>query len=206
MIESAGGPTPSHSQLTEQPAEPQAELPVSPPEPPANPNIPKLQSLIQSFNISVDQLPPDLKEQYEELVAKDLTPEEYKKSIIGFMNGIKTRTELDLSKDALHNLDDTINLFSSNQITPEQITQAIKGYINGETVGLSPEQRSQANQALNELSEETKKPEGERNQEVIKEKTSTLMRILKSLGAIIMALLGFSIWRGFKEAQAAPQR
>lgn len=179
----------------------------------ANPNT-RLQQFLQQFNIPVADLPPGLKSQYKRLVAgqkddrTDMTPKEYQESISQFIDGIRDeKVQLNLSPQALDNLTRTLALIQSGQIKPEQITVILRGYINDPVTNLPEADKKAAEAAIDDLEAEVKKPEAERDQKVVKEKTSTLMKILKSLGAIIMALLGFSIWRGFKEGSAqGPQR
>ena len=162
--------------------------------------VPKLQNFLTEFNIPFDKLSQPLKDQYGFLVeGKDEQGNEmdsmtYKRSFENFIEAVKNSQELGLKPEQQKKLEIFKTFINSEDVNFDQLVLGLKGHVES-SKALNTEQKIEANQTIDELSEAQKKGDEPK----VKEKTKKLFNILKYVGIAILVLFGISLFKSFGE-------
>ncbi len=185
------------------------EKPVAevPPEAKITTTVPRLQEFLKQFQIPLEKLPQPLQDQYNHLVegkneqGEEMVGQEYKENLEIFISSVKNSPELNLDKKQQDGLESFKVFLNSKEINLDQIVTGFRGYIQS-SEALTPEQKTEATQTIDELQEAQKKGD----EPAIKEKTNKLVNILKYVGIAILALLGISLFKNFSEMSGGAGR
>jgi len=162
--------------------------------------IPKLQDFLTQFNIPFDRLSQPLKDQYNLLIngqdeqGKEVDSLTYKHNLENFIDAVKNSQELGLKSEQQQGLESFKIFINSKDINLDQLVSGFKGYVDS-SKALNIEQKTEANQVIDELRDAQKKGD----EPLVKEKTGKLFNILKYVGIAILALLGISLFKSFSE-------
>jgi hypothetical protein len=158
----------------------------------------QLDQLLQSADVPFESLSPELQKQYTELSKQGANvPKEAYEQLFERINQ-ETNTKLNEAQKT--QLAELQRNFSAN---PDAFFRSLNQTIqDSQNSAVSAEEKKDASELVNAIQEETKKPEDKQKPQLIQEKVNSLMGILKKLGAIISAIFGFFIYKGFKAGNA----
>jgi len=212
------GEAPSQT-ITNQPAEVQVQplVNATPLEKPVTDpaiiraNVDKMLGAIPKINITPDSLPADLQQilvniqANKDEVGKPFTnAAQYKESLEKFLRLSTGSAESKLSDEQKNQMKDVYELVHGLDVGPKKIAEGLEKC--ADAANLTPEEKTQAQAEIDaikkiaEMSDETRT-----QQDVIKAEGAIgrLMRMLKTLGALIMGILGIGV---FKSMQGGGQQ
>ncbi len=158
----------------------------------------QLDQLLQSANVPFESLSPELQKQYAELSKQGASAP--KESYQKLFERIHQETNAKLNETQRAQFAELQKNFNAN---PDAFFKSLDQTIqDSQNPAVSAEEKKDASELLNALKDEVNKPEEKQKPKLIQEKVSSLMGILKKLGAIISAIFGFFIYKGFKAGTA----
>lgn len=166
------------------------------------PRQPKLQVLLEKWGIDINKLDSETQTTLQKLADEKDAQKFYQ----GFADTLQKATETQyssLTPQQQENLNAFRKLISGGSINSQNVLDQLGGYIDTlpEAISLPQEQRQEIKDTMKEIKEAVDKQDTMK----VEKGTSKLMKILKAIGAIILALLGFGIFKASKlEGSRAP--
>lgn len=159
-----------------------------------------LKTFLQMQNIQYNQLPEEIRNQAEHLIAQEGTPEQVKE-LQQLLHSIPEKiNKLDPEQGRkLQKINDSVQ---NGDIPQDQVFDAVESEINGiSNTDASQEDIDSALQGLSQLKEQAEIEESKRSPDTIISGFEKFAKIFKYLCAAVLAILGFGLFKGIAAKQ-----
>jgi hypothetical protein len=182
--------------LTEAGVEPQKTAPDSAAKPEM---VSRMQYFLQDqAKIPYDKLSESTRQELANL-ENEQDPKVYVEKFNRILRTVEGEVQSQLDEVGMKRMSDLKEAIAQGAIKPEEMMKGLKGYMEDAKRGRTPEEQAQiteAQQGIDQIEEEMKKPEEQRDQKKVKEGSSKILSVLKIIGLILAALLSLGVAKG----------